>query len=53
MEPTTPAGMFENITSTNILTQAGSFSDMFENPVLVAIGLGVAVTLAYAIKNMF
>lgn len=45
--------MFDNISSTNILTQAGDFANMFENPVLVAVGLGVAVTVAYAIKNMF
>lgn len=51
MEPTTT--MFDNITSSGILTQATSFADMFENAVLVAVGLGVAVTVAYAIKNMF
>jgi len=45
--------MFESLTPTNIISQATSFSSMFENPVLVAVGLGVAITLAYAIKNMF
>lgn len=49
---TTPT-MFENLTSGGILGEAGNFANMFENPVLVAVGLGVAVTVAYAIKNMF
>jgi hypothetical protein len=45
--------MFDNLTSTGILTEATNFAGMFESPVLVAVGLGVAVTVAYAIKNMF
>lgn len=45
--------MFDNLTSTGIVAEAGQFASMFEAPVLVAVGLGVAITLAYAIKNMF
>ena len=45
--------MFDNLTSSGIVTEAGNFAGMFEAPVLVAVGLGVAITLAYAIKNMF
>lgn len=45
--------MFDNLTSAGILTEATSFATMFEAPVLVAVGLGVAITVAYAIKNMF
>lgn len=45
--------MFDNLTPTAIVTQATEFSGMFENPIMVAIGLGVCVTIAYAIKNMF
>lgn len=45
--------MFENLTPQGIVTNATPFAGMFENPVMVAVGLGVAITLAYAIKNMF
>ena len=45
--------MFDNLASSGIVTEAGNFAGMFEAPVLVAVGLGVAITLAYAIKNMF
>lgn len=45
--------MFDNITATGILAEATSFAGMFEEAVLVGIGLGVAITVAYAIKNMF
>lgn len=45
--------MFESLTPSGIVTQATTFSSMFENPILVAVGLGVTITIAYAIKNMF
>lgn len=45
--------MFENLTPTAVISNATEFAGMFETVVLVAVGLGVAITLAYAIKNMF
>lgn len=45
--------MFSNITSSGIVTQATTFATNFQEAVLVAVGLGVAITVAYAIKNMF
>ena len=45
--------MFSNLTSSGILTEAANFAAMFETPVLIAVGAGVAITIAYAIRNMF
>lgn len=49
----TPSKGAFSISATSILADAKDFSKAFENPVLVALGLGVAITVAYAIRNMF
>ena len=45
--------MFPGLDAAKILTEATQFAGSFETPIVVAVGLGVAITVAYAIRNMF
>lgn len=48
----TPTAIFPDLTASNILTEATVWTQEFDSILLVFIGLGIAISLLYTIRNL-
>lgn len=55
MPTPTPGGtdMFDNLTPTAIIAEATTWSGIFDDPLLVVVGLGIGFACVRFVKNLF